>query len=349
MDPAADLAAALAAATAACQADFANAGTTDAVETARIAWLGRTGRLKDLQDAFRAAPNEQKRTLGPAFNAAKGAMEDAWKAAAARLAAAAGEAPIDVTLPPRCRRTGSIHPLSHLADDVERVFESMGYTVIDGPHLELDEHNFGNLNIPADHPARDAQDTFWLDCPAWGGAKKLLRTHTSAMQSRVYAAVGRGELELPLRRVVVGKVFRYEAVDATHDNTFTQVEGFVIDREITVAHLVGSIRTMLGAVLGRDDVEVRLRPAYYPFVEPGFDVDIRSTTAPPEVRYSRWMELLGCGMIHPQVLRAGGIDPTAWQGFAFGMGLERLAMIRHGIADIRVFNGADLRALRQIG
>jgi phenylalanyl-tRNA synthetase alpha chain len=113
--------------------------------------------------------------------------------------------------------------------------------------------------------------------------------------------------------------------------------------------LVGSIRTMLGAVLGRDDVEVRLRPAYYPFVEPGFDVDIRSTTAPPEVRYSRWMELLGCGMIHPQVLRAGGIDPTAWQGFAFGMGLERLAMIRHGIADIRVFNGADLRALRQIG
>jgi phenylalanyl-tRNA synthetase alpha chain len=326
-------------------AGFAAATDAAAVEAVRVAMLGRSGKLKDLQKAFGAATPEEKRSLGPLFNQAKNAIEDAWKAAQARLAGNETDAPIDLTIPGPDRRPGSIHPLSQVAAEVEAVFVSMGYAITDGPHIERDEFNFSRLNIPADHPARDHQDTFWVEAPGsqWQGPR-LLRTHTSAVQSRTYPTTAP-----PLRRVVVGKVFRYEAVDATHDNTFTQVEGFAIDRDLTVAHLVGTLRTMLAAVLRRDDVDVRLRPSYFPFVEPGFEVDVRLTGADPASRFARWVELLGCGMVHPRVLEMGGIDPTQWQGFAFGLGLERLAMIRHGIQDIRVFNGADLRSLRQFG
>lgn len=324
-------------------AAFAAATSPDAVEAVRVAHLGRSGTLKDLQKDFAAAPPEDKRTLGPAFNAAKTAIEAAFAAAARRVARSESDEAIDLTLPGAERAPGSLHPLSQLGAEIERVFTSMGYEIVDGPHIEFDEFNFGRLNIPADHPARDHQDTFWLDNPGWR-ERKLLRTHTSSVQSRTYP-----QTQPPLRKVVVGRVFRYEAVDATHDNTFTQVEGFAIDRDLTIAHMIGTIRTMMNAALQRDDVEVRLRPGYFPFVEPGFEVDVRLANAEAGSRFASWVELLGCGMIHPRVLEAGGIDPAQWQGFAFGMGLERLAMIRHGIGDIRVFNGADLRALRQFG
>jgi phenylalanyl-tRNA synthetase alpha chain len=328
----------------AAEAAFAGASDSATLEAARIALLGANGQEKDLTKAFAAAPGDEKRTLGPLFNAAKGRAKAAFDAANARLAGAAEDQLIDLTLPVERPRVGSIHPISQVAAEVEEVFRSMGYGVIDGPHIEFDEFNFSRLNIPADHPARDHQDTFWLDHPAAGPGQRLLRTHTSAVQSRTYPA-----LKPPFRRVVVGTVFRYEAVDATHDNTFHQVEGFVVDQDITVAHLVGTIRTMLAALLKRDDIEVRLRPSFFPFVEPGFEVDVRLTKAEPGSRFARWMELMGCGMIHPNVLTAGGIDPAAWQGFAFGLGLERLAMIRHGITDIRVMHGADLRSLHQFG
>ncbi|HEX3135614.1 MAG TPA: phenylalanine--tRNA ligase subunit alpha [Planctomycetota bacterium] len=326
-------------------ANFAAAAATGAaaVEAVRIALMGRSGKLKDLEEGFAAAPGPDKRTLGPILNQVKTALKEALASAQAQVTAKEDDAPIDVTLPEQARHIGTIHPISQVAAEVEQVFTSMGYEVIDGPHIEQDEFNFGRLNIPADHPARDAQDTFWLS------TGDLLRTHTSAVQSRTYKLVGDGKLTPPFRRVVVGKVFRYEAVDATHDNTFTQVEGFVVDKEITVAHLIGTIRTMLTAVLKRDDVEVRLRPSFFPFVEPGFEVDVRLTSVEPSNRFSRWVELLGCGMIHPKVLSAGGIDPTLWQGFAFGLGMERLTMIRHAIADIRVFHGGDLRSLHQFG
>jgi len=339
-----DPAARFAAAATEAEAVFAAAATPDAVEAARIRFLGRSGVEAELQALFAAAPGPDKRVLGPAFNAAKQAMRAAWESARDRVAAVESDAPIDVTLPPRPRRAGSIHPLSRMAREVEAVFSSMGYEVADGPHVELDEHNFGRLNIPADHPARDHQDTFWVTA---GSERKLLRTQTSSVQSRTYAEVGAGTLVPPFRRVAVGRVFRNDAIDATHDVTFTQVEGFVVDRGITVAHLVGAIRTMLAAVLRRDDVEVRMRPSYFPFVEPGFEVDIRLSKEPAGSRLARWMELLGCGMIHPKVLAAGSPTLAGWSGFAFGMGLERLAMVRHQITDIRVFNGADLRALRQ--
>jgi len=324
-------------------AAFAAATEAAQVEVLRIAYLGRSGAFKEVQKAFSAAPTEEKRLLGPLFNAAQEALKAAHAAAQQRLTQSETETPIDLTLPERAPRAGSIHPLGQVGQEIEQVFSSLGFSIVDGPQVELDDFNFARLNIPADHPARDHQDTFWLS------HGKLLRTHTSAVQSRVYAQVGAGTLRPPFRRVVVGKVFRYEAIDATHDNTFTQVEGFVVDEHITVAHLVGTIRTMLSAALRRDDVDVRLRPSFFPFVEPGFEVDVRLTKAEPGSRFARWMELLGCGMIHPKVLAAGGIDAERWQGFAFGLGLERLTMIRHGITDIRIFNGADLRSLRQFG
>ena len=325
------------------EARFSAATDAAAVEAVRVAIMGRSGSLKDLEERFASATPEEKRQVGPALNEVKNALRAALKAAQDALTGREVDAPIDLTLPEKARHVGSLHPVSQVAAEVERVFTSMGYAIVDGPHIEEDEYNFGRLNIPADHPARDAQDTFWLS------NGRLLRTHTSSVQSRTYEQVGKGLLTPPFRRVVVGKVFRYEAVDATHDNTFTQVEGFVVDQDITVAHLVGTIRTMLTAVLKRDDVDVRLRPSFFPFVEPGFEVDVRLTSAEPSSRFSRWVELLGCGMIHPKVLQAGGIDPAQWQGFAFGLGLERLTMIRHGITDIRVFHGADLRSLRQFG
>ena len=304
------------------------------LEEARIALLGRKGRIKDAQKAFGQASPEDKKANGRLFNEVQQAIKAAFESQKDQLSNDEEADGIDVTEPRPRHRTGSIHPISQVAAEVERVFSSMGYDIVDGPHIEEDEFNFGRLNIPADHPARDAQDTFWLK------TGKLLRTHTSSVQSRSYP-----DLTPPFRKVVVGKVFRYEEVDATHDNTFTQVEGFLVDTDITVTHLVGTIKTMITAVLQRDDVEVRLRPSFFPFVEPGFEVDVRSPTATG--RFANWVELLGCGMIHPKVLSAGGIDPDTYQGFAFGMGLERLAMIRHDINDIRLFNGGDLRGLHQ--
>jgi len=322
------------------EAAFQQATDADTLEAARVTFLGaRNGRFTACKDAFSALPGPEKRTVGKPLNEVDQALKAAYAQAKDRLTSAADEAPIDLTLPGSSPRRGAIHPINQVAAEVEDIFRSMGFAVVDGPHIEEDEFNFGRLNIPADHPARDAQDTFWLS------NGKLLRTHTSAVQSRTYAEVAAGRLTPPFRRVVVGKVFRYEAVDATHDNTFTQVEGFVVDKDITVPHLVGTIRTTLTALLRRDDVEVRLRPHFFPFVEPGFEVDVRLTHG--EGRLAQWMELLGCGMIHPNVLRAGGIDPDEWQGFAFGLGLERLTMIRHQVGDIRLFNGADLRGLQQ--
>ena len=201
--------------------------------------------------------------------------------------------------------------------EIEDIFLGMGFELADGPWVEDDWHNFEALNIPPDHPARDLQDTFWLK------DGNCLRTHTSPVQVRLMA---RGEL--PIRAVAIGRAFRNEATDATHEHTFHQMEGLLIDREVTVGHMLYVLRTFLGEVFG-DDVEVRLRPSYFPFVEPGFEMDMRLRGA--------WMELLGCGLVHPNVLEAGGIDPYRYSGFAFGLGIDRLVMLRYGIEDIRHF------------
>ena len=246
---------------------------------------------------------------------------------------------VDSTLPGRRRGGGTIHPVSRMRRELEDLCLAMGFSVLDGPWVEDDLHNFEALNIPRDPPARDMHDTTWL------ANGMLLRTHTSPVQVRAMEA-----RKPPIRAVAIGRVFRHEALDASHENTFHQIEGFLVDREVTVGHLVHTLRTLLSRVFGRE-VEVRLRPSFFPFTEPSFELDLRCLVCLgkgcPVCKRSGWVELLGCGLVHPNVLRAGGIDPAAWSGFAFGLGVDRLLMMRHGIEDIRHLMGGDLRFLRQ--
>jgi phenylalanyl-tRNA synthetase alpha chain len=215
----------------------------------------------------------------------------------------------------------------------------MGFTVLDGPEVETEEYNFDALNIPADHPARDMQDTFWLT------DGNLLRTHTSPVQVR-----GMRKLGPPFRMIAPGRVFRNEEVDASHEHTFYQLEGMMVDRDVSVAHLIFFMKTLLSSIFRRE-VTVRLRPGFFPFVEPGFELDIRCLICGGPgcsvCKQSGWVELLPCGLVNPNVLRLSGIDPEEWNGFAFGLGLTRLAMMRYGIDDIRLLLGGDLRFLNQ--
>ncbi|MGH9646626.1 MAG: phenylalanine--tRNA ligase subunit alpha, partial [Bryobacteraceae bacterium] len=246
---------------------------------------------------------------------------------------------IDLTLPAPGTRPGSLHPVTRIQAELEALFASMGFAVLDGPEVETEYYNFDALNIPPDHPARDMQDTFWMT------DGHLLRTHTSPVQVR-----GMEKLGPPLRMIAPGRVFRNEEVDASHEHTFYQVEGMMVDRDVSVANLIYFMKTMLSAVFRRE-MTVRLRPGFFPFVEPGFELDIRCLICGgagcPVCKQSGWVELCPCGMVHPNVLRASGIDPDQWSGFAFGLGLTRLAMMRYQIDDIRLFMSGDLRFLNQ--
>ena len=246
---------------------------------------------------------------------------------------------LDLTLPAPGPRPGSLHPVTIIQNEIEDLFTSLGFTVLDGPEVETEYHNFDALNIPPEHPARDMQDTFWLS------NGHLLRTHTSPVQVR-----GMEKLGPPLRMIAPGRVFRNEEVDASHEHTFYQLEGMMIDRNVSVANLIYFMKTLLSAIFHLEAV-VRLRPGYFPFVEPGFELDIRCLICGgpgcPVCKQSGWVELLPCGLVHPKVLRMSGIDPEQWGGFAFGLGLTRLAMMRYGIDDIRLLASGDLRFLRQ--
>jgi phenylalanyl-tRNA synthetase alpha chain len=246
---------------------------------------------------------------------------------------------VDLTLPAPGPRRGHLHPITRIQRELEELFVSLGFTVLDGPEVETEYYNFDALNIPQDHPARDMQDTFWLD----GG--NLLRTHTSPVQVR-----GMERLGPPLRMIAPGRAFRNESVDASHEHTFYQLEGMMVDRDVSVAHLLYFMKTLLTAIFERE-VTVRLRPGYFPFVEPGFELDIECLicggSGCPVCKQSGWVELLPCGLVNPKVLRTSGIDPEEWNGFAFGLGLTRLVMMRYGIDDIRHLQGGDLRFLEQ--
>jgi phenylalanyl-tRNA synthetase alpha chain len=233
-----------------------------------------------------------------------------------------------------------LHPLTQVTRELEDLFTSMGYTVLDGPEVELDWYNFEALNIPRDHPARDMQDTFRCDLDG----RVVLRTHTSPVQIRAME-----RMQPPFRAIAPGKVFRQESTDASHEHTFHQMEGLVVGKDISVGHLIGAMKTLLRGVFGRE-IEIRLRPGYFPFVEPGFELDARCPFCKSGCRvckHSTWIELLPCGMVHPHVLRAGNIDPAEWSGFAFGLGLSRLVMLRHGIDDVRHLLSGDVRFLEQ--
>ncbi len=306
--------------------------------------LGRKGSLAAISDDMGKLAPEERARVGKLLNAAKQTLEAALTARkevfeSAALAARLESEWIDLTLPAPGIRPGSLHPLTQLQQEIEDLFRSLGFTVLDGFEVEDEYHNFDALNIPADHPARDMQDTFWLE----GG--NLLRTHTSPVQVR-----GMETLPLPLRMIAPGRVFRNESVDASHEHTFYQLEGMMIDRDVSVANLIYFMKTLLGAVFRRE-VTVRLRPGFFPFVEPGFELDIRCLICGGSgcavCKQSGWVELLPCGLVNPRVLRMSGINPDEWGGFAFGLGLTRLVMMRYAIDDIRLLMGGDLRFLRQ--
>lgn len=245
----------------------------------------------------------------------------------------------DPTLPGLPEKLGALHPVSKIAEEVEDIFSSMGFVIPDYPEAESEFFNFEALNIPSDHPARDMQDTFWLK------DGNLMRTHTSPGQIRALL-----EYEPPFRAILPGRVYRYEALDASHEHTFHQLEGILIDREVSVAHLIHSMKVLLEQILKRE-VTIRLRPGYFPFVEPGFELDIQCAVCGGEgcsvCKQSGWLELLPCGLMHPNVIRYGGLDPDQWQGWAFGLGLSRLVMMKYQISDIRHLMGGDLRFLEQ--
>jgi phenylalanyl-tRNA synthetase alpha chain len=318
--------------------------TADELETARVHALGRKGALANISKEFAKISAEERAQLGKLLNAVKQDLEREYENKKGRfeegvLAERLSREWIDVTLPAPGIRPGSLHPITQLQEEIEDLFTSLGFAVLDGPEVETEENNFDALNIPPTHPARDMQDTFWLD----NGF--LLRTHTSPVQVR-----GMRLYRPPLRMIAPGRVFRNEEVDASHEHTFYQLEGMMVDKEVSIANLIYFMQTLLSGVFKRV-VIVRLRPGYFPFVEPGFELDIRCLICNGEgcsvCKHSGWVELLPCGLIHPNVLRMSNIDPDEWGGFAFGLGLTRLAMMRYGIDDIRQMQAGDLRFLTQ--
>ncbi len=301
------------------------------LEEVRARYVGRKrGRLTAVFDGLRDVAPERRGTVGRAANEARQQVEARLEALADDLAVAetsTAAAPADVTLPGRPVGRGSLHPITQTLLEIESVFSRMGYQIVEGPEVEHDWYNFEALNIPRDHPARDIQDTLYLN-DDW-----LLRTHTSPVQIRTME-----RQEPPLAIIVPGRVYRRDTPDATHTPSFVQCEGLVVDRNITMADLKGTLDHFAKALLG-SQTRTRLRPGYFPFTEPSAELDANAG--------SGWIEMLGCGMVHPAVFEAVGYDPQVWQGFAFGMGIDRIAALRHGIDDIRVFYENDVRFLRQ--
>jgi phenylalanyl-tRNA synthetase alpha chain len=325
-------------------AAFAAATSVEQLEEARVEALGRKGALAQISKEFGKLSPEDRSRLGKLLNSVKQELESAYESKKrkfqdAQLAERLATEWIDVTLPPAGIRPGSLHPITQIQNEIEDLFTSLGFAVLYGPEVETEEHNFDALNIPPTHPARDMQDTFWLS------NGHLLRTHTSPVQVR-----GMRTLGPPLRMIAPGRVFRNEEVDASHEHTFYQLEGMMVDRDVSVANLIYFMKTLLSGIFKRD-VTVRLRPGYFPFVEPGFELDIRclicNGAGCAVCKHSGWVELLPCGLAHPNVLKLSGIDPDQWGGFAFGLGLTRLAMMRYEIDDIRQLQGGDLRFLSQ--
>ena len=315
----------------------------DALRGLETATLGKKGSLGVLLTGIKDYPSNERGDVGKTVNEAKGRIKAVFDARLVELqsasvaADASAEGAFDPTLPGVRPPMGSVHPVTAVQWEVERAFERLGFTVEAGPEMESEYNNFEALNIPATHPARDMQDTFWLK----NGS--VLRTHTSPVQHRSMLKFG-----APLRVIVPGRCFRYETLDASHENTFHQVEGLVIDRDISLANLIAMSRTLLIEVMQRE-VELRVRPGFFPFVEPGIEIDMNcqicSGKGCATCKNSGWIEILPAGMVHPNVLRAGKIDPDQYTGFAFGLGLTRLAMMKFGIRDIRVLNAGDLRAI----
>ncbi len=317
-------------------ADIQGAGDLPALEHTRVAALGSHGKFTALMKALGALPKEEKPAAGKAINLAKVEIETALagRRADLELKAALPRDPTDFTLPGRRQALGKPHPLAQVTEDIVRSFRKIGFVVADGPEVEDEYHCFDALNTPADHPARDSQDTFYV-----GGSQTLLRTHTSSVQIRVMK-----QQPPPVRIIVPGRVYRRDNADATHNPTFHQVEGLYVDRGVTVGDLKGTVEFVFRELMG-EETKIRFRPHYFSYTEPSFEIDFSSALT--RKMGKEWLEIAGCGMVHPQIFENVGYDPEVWTGWAFGFGIERIAMIRYGINDIRLFYENNLRFLNQ--
>jgi phenylalanyl-tRNA synthetase alpha chain len=328
-----------------------------ALEALRIAYLGKSGSLTAQLKALGGMEPEARRARGAELNALKTAITaalDERRAALAQagLAARLAAERIDITAPPRPEATGAIHPISRTIEEITAIFGAMGFAVREGPDVEDDWSNFSALNIPAHHPARAMMDTFYLRMPAGSNARPpVLRPHTSSVQIRTMLAWASTEVaeRQPIRIIVPGRTFRSDH-DATHSPMFHQTEGLVIGKDITLGHLKGCLIDFLRAFFGVAEVPLRFRASYFPFTEPSMEIDIGWNRRSGEIGAGAdWLEILGSGMVHPNVLANCGIDPRVWQGFAFGVGIERIAMLKHGMPDLRPFYESDVRWLTHYG
>ena len=325
-------------------AEIAQAQNLEEIQKLEQTYGSKKGAIRKYMSVIGKLPAQERSDFGKIVNETakniEGIISERKEVLKQEARLAALEAPhFDPTLPGNATQVGTLHPLSILDKRLDEVFRSMGFYVLDYPEVDTDYYNFEALNIPADHPARDMQDTFWLT------DGRLLRTHTSAGQIRVMQ-----EFTPPFKAIFPGRVFRYEATDASHEHTFHQVEGMFIAKKVSVANLIASMKTLLSEIFAKD-VTVRLRPGYFPFVEPGFELDIACLVCDGKgcsvCKHSGWLELLPCGLIHPNVIRAGGLDPDEWQGWAFGLGMSRIVMMRYQIEDIRHLLGGDVRFWKQ--
>lgn len=314
------------------------------LEHTKGTYLGADGRFTALMKQLGSLPKEERPAAGKSINAAKQEIEAILQSRREELEllAALPKNPTDFTLPGRRRPVGHLHPLSQVTDEIVRAFRRLGFAVADGPEIEDEYHCFDALNTPADHPARDAQDTFFLgegEARPSVGSGRLLRTHTSSVQIRVMKSQ-----PPPIRIVVPGRVFRRDNADATHNPTFHQIEGLYVDKGVTVGDLKGTVEAVFQQVLG-NDVQLRFRPHYFSYTEPSFEIDFTNSLV--KKLGKDWLEIAGCGMVHPAVFENVGYDPEVWSGWAFGFGIERIAMLRYEITDIRRFYENDVRFLRQ--
>jgi phenylalanyl-tRNA synthetase alpha chain len=334
-----------------------------ALEAVRVAALGKSGQVSELLKSLGGMSPDERRVQGPAINGLRDRLaariaerKAALEAAALDAELAAGR--LDLSLPPRPRRRGTVHPTMQTMDEMIAIFAEMGFSVAEGPDIEDDFHNFTALNFPPKHPAREMHDTFFLQ-PDAQGERKVLRTHTSPVQVRImqktnekpaapWIAAGQ---EPPIRVIIPGRTYRSDS-DATHTPMFHQVEGLVIDRDIHMGHLKWTLDAFIARFFETSAVETRFRPHHFPFTEPSAEMDVRCDRSGSEIRIGQgedWMEILGCGMVHPNVLRNCGLDPDEWQGFAFGFGVDRLGALKYGMPDLRDMFAADVRWLAHYG
>jgi phenylalanyl-tRNA synthetase alpha chain len=317
--------------------------TLEQLEAFRIKFLGRSGEMVSIMKLVKDAPIEEKRSLGPLLNQLKKNSESKFESKMVDLSSTDTrqlDSDFDVTAYQPGQPKGTLHPYTYLTEKIEDVFISMGYKVVDGPEIETDYYNFEALNIPKNHPARDMQDTFWLNIP-----DLLLRTHTSPVQIHELEKGG-----LPLAVIASGRCYRHEATDASHDFVFRQVEGLVVGKNLSIGNLIATMKEGLRKIFDRDDLDIKVRTSYFPFVEPAIEIDMRCPFCEngcSTCKHSQWIEIMGAGLVHPNVLKYSGIDSKKYNGFAFCFGLTRLVMLKYGINDIRLLNSGKIDFLKQ--